>query len=224
MAPQDSALGASPGRIERRKARTRAALLIAARRRFGDQGVDATTVVEIAEEADIAIGSFYNYFRTKEDLLATLLEEVLTEQLQRMETRRSGITDPAEAISVAHRHFVRLAWDDPEWAWLLVRLDVPHRVASNVLGGPAMRDLKAGIAIGRFSVANPVLALRAAGGALTAVMHALLLDELGRDADSEHAEGVLRSFGVEPAEAAEIARRPLPDAVAKGREALRQEG
>ena len=42
-------------------------------------------------------------------------------------------------------------------------------------------------------------------------MHAVLLGELGKSADSGHAEGVLRSFGLDPAEAAEIANRPMPD-------------
>lgn len=202
----------SGGRNERRKARTRAALLQAARRLFGEHGFDGTTVAEIAEDADIAIGSFYNYFRTKEDLLAALLHESLAEQLRQIEARRANITDPAEAISVAHRHLVRLAREQPEWAWLLVRMDVPYRVTDDVLARPAMRDLRAGIAAGRFRVADPRLALRASGGALIAVMHALLLGELGRHADSEHAEGVLRSFGLDPREAAEIARRPLPEA------------
>jgi hypothetical protein len=75
----------------------------------------------------------------------------------------------------------------------------------------AMRDLRNGVAAGRFHVANPQLALRASGGALTAVMHALLRGELGRHADSEHAEGVLRSFGLDSGEAEEIAHRLLPD-------------
>src|SRR5450631_2139610 len=66
-------------RNERRKARTLAALLASARHLFGAQGAEATTIAEIAEGADIAIGSFYNYFRTKEDLLAALLEVALTE-------------------------------------------------------------------------------------------------------------------------------------------------
>jgi len=206
----------SDGRNQRRKARTRAALLAAARRLFGEAGVDATTVAEIAEEADIAIGSFYNYFHTKEDLLAELLRETLAEQLALMELRRAGITDLAEAISVAHRHFVRLTSEQPEWAWLLVRLDVPHRVIDTVLAAPAMRDLQAGIAQGRFQVADPGLALAASGGALIAVMHSLLLGELGEHADSAHAEGVLRSFGLDAGEAAEIARRVLPDAATAG--------
>jgi AcrR family transcriptional regulator len=202
-----------PGRNERRKARTRSALLAAGQRLFGEQGFDATTIAEIADGADVAIGSFYNYFDTKDELLAALLQETLAEELRRMQARRAGIEDPAEAISVAHRHFVRLAREEPEWARLLVRLDVPYRVTDDVLGRSAMRDLRAGIAAGRFHVANPRLALRASGGALTAVMHAILLGELGKHADSEHAEGVLRSFGLDAAEAAEIARRPMPDAV-----------
>ncbi|HME04287.1 MAG TPA: TetR/AcrR family transcriptional regulator [Solirubrobacteraceae bacterium] len=200
-----------PGRNERRKARTRGALLAAGQRLFGERGFDATTVAEIAEDADVAIGSFYNYFETKDELLAALLQETLAEQLRRMQARRAGIEDPAEAISVAHRHFVRLAWEQPEWARLLVRLDIPYRATDDVLAKPAMRDLRAGIAAGRFHVANPRLALRASGGALIAVMHALLLGELGRHADCEHAEGVLRSFGLDPAQAAEIARRPMPE-------------
>jgi len=43
--------------------------------------------------------------------------------------------------------------------------------------------------------ADPRLALRASGGALIAVMHAVLLGELGKGADCEHAEGVLRRQG-----------------------------
>ncbi len=203
----------APGRNERRKARTRSALLAAGQRLFGEQGLDATTVAEIAEAADVAIGSFYNYFDTKDELLAALLQETLAEHLRRMEARRAGIDDPAEAISVAHRHFVHLAWEEPEWARLLVRLDVPYRATDEVLARPAMRDLRAGVTAGRFNVASPRLALRASGGALIAVMHAVLLGELGKHADSEHAEGVLRSFGLAPAEAAEIARRPMPDAI-----------
>ncbi len=200
-----------PDRNARRKARTRAALLSASRHLFAEHGFESTTIAEIAEQADTAIGSFYNYFRTKEDLLAALLEETLAEQLQRMEARRAGVSDVAEAISVAHRHFVRLAYEQPEWAWLLVRLDVPYRISDSVFASSAMTDLKTGIRAGRFHVANPQLSLQASGGAMLAVMHALLLGELGEEADSEHAEGVLRSFGLDREEAAEIARRPLPE-------------
>jgi AcrR family transcriptional regulator len=207
------------GRVESRKARTRANLLAAARHLFAGRGVERTTIAEIAGHADIAIGSFYNYFSTKDELLDALIEETLSEQLRLLQVRQADVSDPAEKISIAHRHLVRVARTDSDWARLLVRLEFPRRVAWSVLGDGARRALRAGIQAGRFRVANPTLALNASVGALFAVIHAQLVGEGSRNADSEHAEGVLRSFGLDPVEAAVIARRPLPgvrDAGAEG--------
>lgn len=63
----------STSRWERRKERTRRALLQAADRLFCEKGFDATTVEEIAHAADVAKGTFFNYFETKETLLIHLL-------------------------------------------------------------------------------------------------------------------------------------------------------
>jgi AcrR family transcriptional regulator len=202
---------ATETRHDKRKARTRGSLLSAARKLFSAQGLDATTIAEIAEEADVGVGSFYNHFQTKEDLLAVLLEEALGEQLARSQSRQAQVDDPAEVVSIAHRHMVRMAQTDPEWGWLLVRLDLEYQLVESVHGPVARADLQAGIKAGRFQVPNPELALRAGGGALVAVIHAVLEGELGADADVEHAEGVLRSYGLDPKDAAEVARRPLPD-------------
>jgi AcrR family transcriptional regulator len=197
-------------RVERRKARTRAGLLAAARQLFAARGMEHTTIAQIAEHADIAIGSFYNYFRTKEELLDALLEEELAQQLALLELRQAQVEDPAEKISIAHRHLVRVAQSDSDWAWLLIRLEIPFRAAWSVLGQSARGDLDAAIEAGRFHVTNPALALNASGGALFAVIHAQLVGEGGEHTDVEHAEGVLRSFGLDRSEAAEIAHRSLP--------------
>jgi AcrR family transcriptional regulator len=199
------------GRVERRKARTRAALLAAARALFASRGMEQTTVAEIAERADVATGSFYNYFAGKEQLLESLLEEELSKQRDLLRTRQDQVEDPAEKISIAHRHLVLVGRSDPDWAWLILRLDAPYRAAWATLGQAASDDLNAGLATGRFEVSNPALALTASGGALFAVIHEQLVGGHSPEADSQHAEGVLRSFGVAAAEAAEIARRPLPE-------------
>jgi AcrR family transcriptional regulator len=204
--------GGSPpgGRVQRRKERTRAALLAAARRLFAARGVDATTVAEIAEEADIAVGSFYNYFSTKDELLAALLETLLTAQRMELESRQAQVADPAEMISIAHRHLIGLAQSDPDLAWLMIRLEMPQHITRTVLWHSASSDLQAGIATDRFDVENPNLALVATGGALLAVIHSILEGDSGTEVASAHAEGVLRSLGIAANEAAEIARRPLP--------------
>jgi len=199
-----------PDRNERRKALTRARLLAAARRLFAAQGFEQTTIRDIASEADIALGGFYNYFPTKEDVLAALLEEALSGQLELLTLRQAQVDDVAERVSIAHRHLVSAAAQDADWGWLLVRLDVDHHMIDSVLRKRAAEDLREGLKSGRFSVSNPPLALRASGGALLGVIQGVLRGELSARDDCAHAEGILRSFGVPPQDAAEVARRPLP--------------
>jgi hypothetical protein len=74
-------------------------------------------------------------------------------------------------------------------------------------------DLRAGVKAGRLSVAHEGIAVLAAGGALLAVMRAVLDGDARRNADINHAEGVLHLFGLPADDAAEVARRPLPAAV-----------
>ena len=57
------------GRLERRKQRTRQALITAAAELFERQGYDRTTVAEIAEAADVSTRTFFLHFRAKEDVL-----------------------------------------------------------------------------------------------------------------------------------------------------------
>jgi AcrR family transcriptional regulator len=47
-------------------------LMVAAQRLFIKQGVGATTIEQITLEADVAKGTFYLYFSSKEDVLAAL--------------------------------------------------------------------------------------------------------------------------------------------------------
>jgi AcrR family transcriptional regulator len=61
-------------RWERRKEQTHQRLLGAGERLFRTQGFDATTVEEIAAAADVAKGTFFNYFASKETLLGDLLD------------------------------------------------------------------------------------------------------------------------------------------------------
>jgi len=209
--PPQRAGADSSGRHERRKARTRAALLDAARTLFALKGFEHTAVSDITEAADVGVGSFYNHFESKEDVLGALLRHVLSEQLAALDSRRYEVTDPAEAVAIAHRHWVRLTSEGPEWAWLVVRLETSFELVAATQGDSALKDLDRGIDCRRFQVASRELALQASGGALISAMRVMLTGYEIPDADSIHAEGVLRMFGVPVAEAAEIARRPLPD-------------
>ena len=68
---------ATTSRLQRRTARTRRKLLAAAKGMFCSRGVDATTIEEITERADLGKGTFYRYFDSKEDVVLALMEEAL---------------------------------------------------------------------------------------------------------------------------------------------------
>jgi AcrR family transcriptional regulator len=188
----------------------------AARRLFATQGVDNTRINEITEEADVGFGSFYNHFQSKDEIVEAVLAEGVAAQGAAVGALTRELEDPAEVVCAAHRYFVNLARTDPDWAWLLVRLDVSHDVMLEALGPFARRDLARGIKSGRFQVADKRTALFAAGGALLAVMRSVLDGHAPKEVDRLHAEGILRLFGLPAAEAAAVAARPIP-ATADGR-------
>lgn len=76
-------LQATPSRVERRKERTRRALLAVALELFHQKGIYWTKIEDITERADIGKGTFYQHFETKEDLLEVLLAQGLDALLAR---------------------------------------------------------------------------------------------------------------------------------------------
>ena len=66
-------------RRERRKSATREALIKAAQDVIATKGVYFAVIEEITERADVAKGSFYQYFRNRDDLLDVLLTRRLEE-------------------------------------------------------------------------------------------------------------------------------------------------
>ena len=207
---------ASPDRRARRRATTRQSLIDAARRLFAARGVENTRINEITDEADVGFGSFYNHFDSKDAIVEAVLSDAIAAQGDAVDALTRELDDPAEVVCVAHGHFVNLARDDPEWAWLLIRLDVSHQALLAALGPFARRDIARGIKTGRFRVPDSRTALFAAGGALLAVMRSVLDGQAPKDASRFHAEGVLRLFGLSSVEAADVAARCAAGARASG--------
>ena len=57
------------GRRERKKIASRKAILAAAKQEFVRQGYKETSIADIMERADLAVGTFYKYFSSKEEIL-----------------------------------------------------------------------------------------------------------------------------------------------------------
>lgn len=67
-------------RYERKKEETRQKIIDVAMNLFNKQGVDSTTLEQIAEEADIARKTLYNHFREKEAIICEYVQRIIREQ------------------------------------------------------------------------------------------------------------------------------------------------
>src|SRR3954463_5752420 len=74
-------------RRDRKRAETKERIFGEAMRLFAEKGYQATTVDEITEKADVAKGTFFNYFPTKEHVL----EHFSRIQLSRIEQAREQV-------------------------------------------------------------------------------------------------------------------------------------
>jgi AcrR family transcriptional regulator len=72
MAPPEAA---PINRFEKRRRRSRAALLEAAIELFQTKGVQTTSLEEICERADVAVRTFFNHFETREHLHEAIARE-----------------------------------------------------------------------------------------------------------------------------------------------------
>lgn len=75
------------GRRERKKQRTREALVDAAFQLFQEKGFEATTVEEIADAVDVSSRTFFRYFASKEDVVLTFQEEQFSKMLDALAAR-----------------------------------------------------------------------------------------------------------------------------------------
>jgi len=201
---------AAAARGSRRRARTRGRLIEAARRIVATKGIEATPISEIAEEAGVGVGSFYNHFATKDALLDAVIFETFEAHATALDTIHKGKEDAAEIFAQNIRLTVRLVDHDPIWGWFAVRTGLHFRELRSSLGSRLARDLKRGFEAGRFASYDEKTTIAAIGGALLGVLRSKLEGELPRDADRSLAEQLLRLLGLRPAEAEEIAGRRLP--------------
>src|SRR5260221_6350271 len=108
-------------RNQRRRQRTRETILAAADQVFRRKGIDGTTVNDITEQADVAYGSFYNHFKSIDEVVAALVAA----SLQRVADRTGSILEKAERVEllpcIGARVIMRTLWQGPAIRWLLRR-------------------------------------------------------------------------------------------------------
>lgn len=83
-------MGEKLSRREQKKLYSRQAILDAATRLFQSRGLEDVSIADIMNEANLGIGTFYNYFGSKEDVLMELLGRIMQEIAEKARLLSTG--------------------------------------------------------------------------------------------------------------------------------------
>jgi AcrR family transcriptional regulator len=95
------------GRMERKKELTRQKIVDTAMGLFDAQGYDATTMEQIAEEADIAKGTLYNYFPVKEAIINEFMKRTFSGKYEDRVARLAQLPDTRARMGVLFRELIK---------------------------------------------------------------------------------------------------------------------
>lgn len=121
------------------KAANRRAILQAGRRVFARIGYEATTVRDIIRETDLAAGTFYNYFKSKEEVFEAIAQDStyrFRDRLADVRARTAGLEDYMEHAYRTYFGFIAreneeaIAKGAPHLALIGVRVDTPEMHAT----------------------------------------------------------------------------------------------
>jgi AcrR family transcriptional regulator len=199
--------------LEKRE-RTRSSLIAAAYRVFARKEADAVTIDEIIAEAAVARGTFYNYFQTRDEVLTAVAVALSDEMNHNIWAQSAEIEDPAARMAIAIRQFLHQAIRDSTWGWVIVRSGLVAAPLSETIKTGVTTDLEAGMRLGRFRVETKQAAIDLILGTGLMAMRTILGGHSEPDYPEQIAELILKTLGVEEAEAHSIAFQvlePLPD-------------
>lgn len=193
---------------------------------MAERGKDGVAIHQITEEADVALGSFYNHFDSKEAIYVAVIARVFDEFGAALDLLTKDVSDPAEVVAVCVRHTIRRAQTEPLWGQLLIREGFSSASLTRGLGLRFVRDIRAGVTAGRFKVHDVSVTILSVGGAvLSAVAASVHLAQISgpqrqieesatglelATLDQRMAAAMLMSLGIPPGQSEKLAARRLP--------------
>ena len=200
-----------------RRSKVRTAILASGQALFSKYGIDAITVDDIVQAADVAKGSFYNHFSTKAEL-AHELSTIAREDVERKIAEASAdVVDPALRVARAIATYAQLAVEDPERALFIARL-LAQQVSPASPGREGVRkDICGGLESGRFAIDTIDASVMLQSGIVQMLIRYIVIDSGKEDARSMTEQMILlglRGLGLTTQDAIAIAVASVADVMA----------
>lgn len=133
-----------------KRSKTRRRLTDAALRLMSAQGIVATSVSEIASEAEVANGTFYLHFKNKSEIVSAVCRGVTLAMHTEMSGKSFAITDAVLRVKFATHQFIEIAAAEPVWGRLLLRAFEEFDAIRDDLSRYLRADIALGIEQGHF--------------------------------------------------------------------------
>ena len=198
-----------------KRARTRARLTDAALKLMSERGINATSVSEIAAEAELANGTFYLYFQDKAEIVAAVCQAVTHAMHDDMSSARLLLEDGAARVAFGTQQFIEVAAAEPVWGKLLVSAFTEFATFKEDVAHYMRLDVALGIEQGRFTEPLDEFVIDAHLAILRAGVIARL-EGAGPDVSARAAEYQLRILGMSASEAQRVRRENERKAGASG--------
>jgi AcrR family transcriptional regulator len=152
-------------RRELTKQQNRQTILAAARQVFSGMGYDAATVRDIVKATPLASGTFYNYFKSKEEIYRAMLDDIARDLRPLLAAARRDAVTAEDFIGGTFQAFFTFAADRAAEMNMLrsthLRLNTPQMIAAFA---ELRRGLKAAVAGGVLECPDVRLAMTAMVG------------------------------------------------------------
>ncbi|AVO55873.1 TetR/AcrR family transcriptional regulator [Ectopseudomonas mendocina] len=195
----------------KKRERTRRGLIDAALRLFARKEVGEVALLDVATEAEVASGTIYNYFRSREEVVEAVGLSLADEFSEVIASRSAGIHSGAQRLAVGIRLFILRALADPQWASAVIRVVHFDQAMRSKIAGYVLADLRAGAEEGALSYEDEGIALDLVVSCTLGAMRSAVEGRSAAEHDARLAEMILKALGATPARARKLARQALPD-------------
>lgn len=189
----------------RRRAKTESKVLEAALQVFAEKGPSAPVIDDFIKAAGIARGTFYNYFKSTDELLQATSAWLSDELSTSIEKEISHLKDPELRHCTALRLWMAKAESDPAWCAFIAKTWFEGGFAHKF----ANRDLRLGIKNGVFQCTSPTVGFDISLGTMRQAMLRLTEAPKPRGYGDVVVRQIFVGLGVKPEKIDELMAHPL---------------
>jgi AcrR family transcriptional regulator len=193
-----------------RRERTRTRLLESALVVFAKKGPESPVIDDVIQHAGVSRGSFYNYFKTYDELLDAVAVQVGDDLVRIVDPVVCRHADPVIRLALALRLLLHAMQRAPVLAAFVARLRWPgeSRLPEGIRS--VSRDILEGMRTGVLTIKSFRVALDVYQGTLFGAAHTLVREKVSHSYPEEISECILHALSAEATRATQAMQTRMP--------------